>query len=103
LSDRRWHRWMHNGERYPDRDAIIHWCADGPARRWQRNELLEQAQRAGNYLRCQGVRPSDVCALIVWHHPQFYPLYMGVVAAGALPAGWPIRMSDCTQTSSLRG
>lgn len=81
-----WHRWMHNAERFPQRDAIVHWCADGPSRRWRWSELLEEAQRVGNYLRCQGVRPGEVCALIIRHCPEFYPLYMGVVAAGALPA-----------------
>lgn len=86
MGDGIWHRWMHNAERYPERDAIVHWCADGPSRRWRWNELLEAAQRAGNYLKSQGVRPGEVCAIIVRHHPQFYPLYMGVVAAGALPA-----------------
>jgi acyl-CoA synthetase (AMP-forming)/AMP-acid ligase II len=86
LSDVIWQRWMQNAERYPERDAIIHWCADVPAKRWRWNELLEESQRAGNYLKSQGVRPGEVCALIVRHDPQFYPLYMGVVAAGALPA-----------------
>ena len=86
LRDVLWHRWIHNAERFPERDAIVHWCADGPSRRWQWRALLEDAQRAANYLKGQGVRTGDVCALIVRHNPQFYPLYMGVVAAGALPA-----------------
>jgi len=86
LEDILWHRWMHNAEKFPERDAIVHWCADGPSKRWQWRALLEDAQRVGNYLRCQGVRPGEVCALIVRHNPNFYPLYMGVVAAGALPA-----------------
>ncbi len=81
-----WQRWMRNAQRNPEGDAIIHWCADAPAKRWRWSELLEEAKRAGNYLKSQGVRPGEVCALIVRHEPQFYPLYMGVVAAGALPA-----------------
>ncbi len=32
------------------------------------------------------MRQGEVCALIVRHHPDFYPLYMGVSALGALPA-----------------
>jgi acyl-CoA synthetase (AMP-forming)/AMP-acid ligase II len=86
MKDVIWHRWLHNAERYPERDAIVHWCADSPSRRWQWSELLEEAQRASNYLRNEGVRPGEVCAIIVRHHAQFYPLYMGVVAAAALPA-----------------
>ena len=86
LGDDLWRRWMHNARHFPERDAIVHWCADGPSRRWRWNELLEEAQRACNYLRSHGVQPGEVCALIIRHCPQFYPLYMGVVAAGALPA-----------------
>ncbi len=81
-----WRRWMCNAARYPERDAIVHWCADGPSRRWRWGELVEEAERAGSYLRAQGVQPGEVCALIVRHHSHFYPLYMGIVAAGALPA-----------------
>ena len=86
MKDVVWHRWMRNAERFPERDAIVHWCADGPSKRWRWRELLGEAQRAGNYLRAQGVRQGEVCALIVRHCAEFYPLYMGVVAAGALPA-----------------
>jgi len=86
LKDLIWRRWMHNAETYPERDAIIHWCADGVSRRWRWSELLQQARRAANYLKERGVRPGEVCALIVRHHAEFYPLYMGIVAAGALPA-----------------
>ncbi len=86
MSDVLWRRWTRNAEKFPDRDAIVHWRADGCSRRWRWSELLADARRAAVYLRSQGVRPGQVCALIVRHHPQFYPLYMGVVAAGALPA-----------------
>jgi acyl-CoA synthetase (AMP-forming)/AMP-acid ligase II len=33
-----------------------------------------------------GVRPGQVCATILRHHREFYPLYMAIDAAGALPA-----------------
>lgn len=84
-----WHRWMYHAENSPERDAIVHWCADGQSIRWRWRKLVGEAQRAGQYLRSQGVRAGDVCAIIVRHHPRFYPLYMGVVAAGALPAVLP--------------
>lgn len=37
-------------------------------------------------LRGAGVASGDVCAIIVRHHPDFYPLYMGVSALGAIPS-----------------
>src|ERR1017187_481326 len=80
---------MYHAENSPERDAIVHWCADGQSIRWRWRKLVGEAQRAGQYLRSQGVRAGDVCAIIVRHHPRFYPLYMGVVAAGALPAVLP--------------
>jgi fatty-acyl-CoA synthase len=81
-----WRRWASNAARHPDRDAIVHWCADGPSRRWSWREILDEAEHAASYLRHHGVRPGEVCALIMRHHANFYPLYMGIVAAGALPA-----------------
>jgi acyl-CoA synthetase (AMP-forming)/AMP-acid ligase II len=38
------------------------------------------------WLGAHGVREGDVCALIVRHHPHFYPLYLGISALGALPS-----------------
>jgi fatty-acyl-CoA synthase len=86
LTDGLWQRWMRNAEKNPERDAIVHWCVDGPSTRWRWRELLNEAQRAGNYLKSRGVKPGEVCAIILRHHPQFYSLYMGAVAIGALPA-----------------
>src|ERR1035437_6303169 len=88
---------MYHAENSPERDAIVHWCADGQSIRWRWRKLVGEAQRAGQYLRSQGVRAGDVCAIIVRHHPRFYPLYMGVVAAGALPAVLPYPNSLTSQ------
>ena len=86
MSEVLWRRWTDNAARHPERDAIIHWCALGPSRRWRWSELIKEAECAGNYLKSKGVKQGDVCALIVPHHSHFYPLYMGIVAVGALPA-----------------
>ncbi len=81
-----WEQWRLVAERRPDADAVVHWCAGEPPVRWSRGRLLARATAYGTLLRAQGVRPGDVCALMIRHHPEFYPLYLGVVHAGALPA-----------------
>jgi acyl-CoA synthetase (AMP-forming)/AMP-acid ligase II len=81
-----WARWLGNAELDPDRTAIVHWVDDRPARRWTRGELIRESLRAAAWLQDKGVRPGDVCALIIRHHPQFYPLYLGVVKLAAIPA-----------------
>jgi acyl-CoA synthetase (AMP-forming)/AMP-acid ligase II len=47
---------------------------------------MEAASSAARWLADRGVKQGEVCALIVRHHPDFYPLYLGVAALGALPA-----------------
>jgi acyl-CoA synthetase (AMP-forming)/AMP-acid ligase II len=47
---------------------------------------MSAATRAAAWLADHGVRKGDVCALVVRHHPLFYPLYLGVSSLGALPA-----------------
>ena len=37
-------------------------------------------------LKGHGIRKGDVCAIIIRHHKDFYPIYMGISALGALPA-----------------
>lgn len=86
MSESVWQRWAQNAVRDPERTAVVHWCADSPSTVWRWAALVDEARRAGAYLRNCGVRPGEVCALIVRHHPRFYPLYMGVAAAGALPS-----------------
>ena len=70
----------------PDAPAVVHAKAGEEPFRWRRGELLAAASRYAAQLAAEGVRPGDVCALIVRHHRDFYPLYLGVAAIGALPA-----------------
>lgn len=81
-----WQRWEANAQQSPDAEAIIHWIAGETPIRWTFQRLLEAARCFAVWLHAQGVNAGDVCALIVRHHPAFYPLYLGVSAIGAFPA-----------------
>ncbi len=81
-----WDRLRSLAEADPTAEAIVHVTAEGEPRRWTRRALVRAASRAARWLEAHGVRRGDVCALIVRHHPDFYPLYLGVSALGALPA-----------------
>jgi fatty-acyl-CoA synthase len=70
----------------PDAEAIVHLTAEAPSHRWRRGELIHAASRAARWLGEHGVRKGDVCALVIRHHEDFYPLYLGVSALGALPS-----------------
>jgi fatty-acyl-CoA synthase len=70
----------------PEAEAIVHVAAERAPRRWTRGELVRAASQAARWLGEHGVRRGDVCALIVRHHEDFYPLYLGVSALGALPS-----------------
>jgi fatty-acyl-CoA synthase len=78
--------WLEHAAADPERDAIVHWVAGEEPRRWSRAALLERAGWFARALADRGVRPGDVCALIVRHHAELYPLYLGVSCLGAVPA-----------------
>jgi acyl-CoA synthetase (AMP-forming)/AMP-acid ligase II len=81
-----WSVWSGIAQKYPDREAIIHRVTgDGPVR-WTYKNLLYAANKFSLLLKTKGVKPNEVCALIIRHNPYFYPIYMGVVGIGALPA-----------------
>ena len=81
-----WDCWIENALRAPGKDAVIHWVAGEEPYRWTRGELVAAAIRVAERLCAAGVRKDDVCAIIIRHHREFYPLYLGVSALGALPA-----------------
>jgi acyl-CoA synthetase (AMP-forming)/AMP-acid ligase II len=81
-----WRVWAEHAEDDPEAEAIVHWVAGEEPYRWRRAALLEAARQCGARLVEAGVGRGDVCALIVRHHREFYPLYMGAVSIGALPA-----------------
>lgn len=81
-----WKTWSGIAEHYPDREAIIHWVTGEEPVRWTYKSLLEAANKFSLLLKKKGVKKNEVCALIIRHNPNFYPLYMGIVGIGALPA-----------------
>jgi fatty-acyl-CoA synthase len=81
-----WDNWRRHLETKPDSEAIIHWVSDGNHHRWTWGSLFGAAARFATRMREEGVRRGDICALIVRHHPDFYPLYMGVSLMGAIPS-----------------
>lgn len=81
-----WDRWEYLSNEYPDREAVIHWVAGEEPHRWTFKALIEKSNYYSQFLLNQGIRPGEVCAIIIRHNPEFYPLYLGVVGIGALPA-----------------
>ena len=81
-----WQCWTRHAHLQPDSDAIVHWQPGKDPVRWTFSALLNQAGRYSSWLRDRGIASGDVCALIVRHHPEFYPIYLGVSALGAIPA-----------------
>jgi fatty-acyl-CoA synthase len=81
-----WKRWCKNAEKYPDKDAIIHWAAGEEPFKWTFESLILKAQEFSLFLIEKGIKPGEVCALIIRHNPNFYPLYMAVSNLGAIPA-----------------
>lgn len=81
-----WKRWQSHAARRPEREAIVHVRAGLPPIRIPWSTLVGDARLMAAQLAARGVDPGDVCALMLRHHPQFYALYLGVVARGAIPA-----------------
>ena len=81
-----WERWQRNAERNPDREAIVHWGAGEEPIRWTYKNLIETAKKFSVKIKEAGIKKGDVCAIIMRHNPFFYPLYLGISRAGALPA-----------------
>jgi acyl-CoA synthetase (AMP-forming)/AMP-acid ligase II len=81
-----WDHWRRHAEATPDRDAIIHWCAGEAPYRWTWGALMASASQVATKLQSRGIKPGQVCALIIRHNSFFYPTYMAVSALGALPS-----------------
>src|SRR5882762_1263245 len=81
-----WHRWCENADKSPDSVAIVHWRAGETPRRWNWGELISTAERYSAALTNRGIEKGEVCAIIARHNPLLYPVYLGCVGAGAIPA-----------------
>lgn len=81
-----WQRWNRNAKRNPDKEAIVHWVAGEEPIRWTYKNLIESAKKFSVRVKEAGIKPGEVCAIVMHHNPFFYPLYLGISRAGALPA-----------------
>ena len=81
-----WKRWFENALKFPNKEAIIHWVAGEEPYRWTFTSLISKAQQYSFLLKENGIKRGEVCALIIRHNPNFYPLYMAVSSLGAIPA-----------------
>ena len=81
-----WERWQSIADKTPEKEAIIHWTAGEEPFRWTFGDLVETANKFSLALKKNGIKRGEVCAIILNHNPMFYPLYMGISGAGALPA-----------------
>lgn len=81
-----WEHWCENAERYPDRDAVVHWVAGEEPFRWSFSNIVNAAESFAAGLRRKGVKSGDVCATIIRHNKYFYPIYLGISSIGAIPA-----------------
>lgn len=81
-----WSRWESITKLNPFKTAIVHWNANADPIRWTYSALINKANYYSNLLFNIGVRKGDVCAIIIRHNAEFYPLYMGIVGVGGLPA-----------------
>jgi len=81
-----WDVWQRHAETRPNAEAIVHWIADGEPHRWTWERLVDAAVSFAGNARKEGVRRGDVCAIIIRHHKEFYPVYMGICLTGAIPA-----------------
>lgn len=81
-----WKRWSLNAKKYPNRDAIIHWRANDEPIRWTFSSLIDKAKKFSVHIKKHGIEPGNVCAIVMRHNPNFYPLYLGISRTAALPA-----------------
>jgi acyl-CoA synthetase (AMP-forming)/AMP-acid ligase II len=85
-SETLWKRWNEHASARPTSEAIVHWYAERDPVRLSWADLVSRARAAAAHLAELGVKRGDVCAIILRHHAELYPLYLGVSALGAIPA-----------------
>src|SRR5277367_5227389 len=81
-----WQRWSSHAQARPDAAAVVHCVAGEEPFTWRWAQLLGRAMRYAAALAAHGVKKGDVCATVLRHNREFYPLYMAIEAVGALPA-----------------
>ena len=81
-----WDHWVENAEKYPDKEAIVHWVAGEEPFRWTFSSILKAAESFAVGLKKRGVQRGDVCATVIRHNKYFYPIYLSISSIGAIPA-----------------
>lgn len=81
-----WERWQTHARNIPNREAIVYWSILSPPVRWSFADLILKAEKYCSLLTDFNIKPGQICALMLRHHPEFYPIYMGIVGLGAIPA-----------------
>jgi len=78
--------WRSIAERAPDKEAVVHYVAGEEPCRWTWGEILRASSLYARRFKDEGIRKGDICAIIIRHHKDFYPIYIGISALGALPS-----------------
>jgi acyl-CoA synthetase (AMP-forming)/AMP-acid ligase II len=78
--------WRSVAEQAPHKEAVVHYVTAEEPYRWSWGEMLRVSSLYAKALKDKGVRKGDICAIIIRHHKDFYPIYMGISILGALPA-----------------
>lgn len=81
-----WQLWEYNASTIPDKVAIVHWRAAEEPINITFAQLIKRANEYSVMLREHGIKEGEVCAIIMRHNPEFYPLYLGIVGMRAIPA-----------------
>jgi len=81
-----WDRWVENAEKFPNKEAVIHWVAGEDPFRWTFSSIIKTAESFAVGLKKNGVQRGDVCAIIIRHNKYFYPIYLAVSSIGAIPS-----------------
>lgn len=81
-----WDLWSKHSRNTPDKDAIVVWQAGEEPFRWSFSSIVSQAELYTLHLKKAGIKKGEVVAIIIRHNKEFFPLYMGIVGLGAIPA-----------------
>lgn len=78
--------WESHARTQPQSLAVSHWSDGQVVHRYTWELLFTEARRVATWLATLGVVKGQVCALMLRPTPEFFPVYMGVVIAGAIPS-----------------
>lgn len=80
-----WHHWQAHASERPETPAVVYYRFGQEPRVWTWGKLWERAGEIAANLVYAGVGTGDVCATIMHQDFEFFPLYLAIVRAGAIP------------------